>query len=64
MSRVGGKIRVGRITPIQQFFFFLALLCVQIFYYVFPLYYHPEFTVKRCLAIEQLNSHDWQFFTL
>ena len=22
MSRVGGKIRVGRITPIQQFFFF------------------------------------------
>ena len=22
MSRVGGKIRVGRVTPIQQFFFF------------------------------------------
>ena len=26
MSRVGGKIRVGRVTPIQQFFFFLALV--------------------------------------
>ena len=26
MSRVGGKIRVGRVTPIQQFFFFLASL--------------------------------------
>ena len=26
MSRVGGKIRVGRVTPIQQFFFF-GLIC-------------------------------------
>ena len=25
MSRVGGKIRVGRVTPIQQFFFGLIL---------------------------------------
>ena len=25
MSRVGGKIRVGRVTPIQQFFFFFGL---------------------------------------
>ena len=32
---------------------------MQIFYYVFYLFYHYEYTVKRCLAIEQLNSHDW-----
>ena len=26
MSRVGGKIRVGRVTPIQQFFFLALFL--------------------------------------
>ena len=28
MSRVGGKIRVGRVTPIQQFFFFGLIIDV------------------------------------
>ena len=43
MSRVGGKIRVGRVTPIQQSFFFGLIHGIQVTYRKLNLRQHFAF---------------------